>query len=116
MKFRVAKREMRNQGLPIIAINYCGLGNFMNMFEPFAFSSGKYGWCCDYYQFNNAIISTGYSPIGIEPDEKAVEKCKNAGNQVYYDNQLKYEQKVAQATKVVDNFISEVISQNIKKK
>ena len=61
-KIKATKTEMK-QNYKILSVGYCDMQYLLNYHNPIAYSSGSYGWSCDYYEINNIIISTGYSPI-----------------------------------------------------
>jgi hypothetical protein len=92
MKFKVSKRDVKEDYYYIIGTGYCTLQTLLRLENPISYSSGTYGWRCDYYQvpgYNNIIISTGYSSLN----------SKNI-NIDYYD-MAKYE---AKAQKIVDKY------------
>lgn len=70
MKFKVSKKSFKDQR--VYRIGYCKLQWLLCNADPIAYSSGIYGWSCDYYQFGDIYISTGYSPIGKKVDDKIV--------------------------------------------
>ena len=49
---------------------------------PFAYSSGAYGWNCDYYDIDGVCISTGYRPIGRGVDYIALKSYESTANTV----------------------------------
>jgi hypothetical protein len=61
-KIKATKKEMRENYF-IIGISYCLAQNLLHYERPIAYSSGVYGWACDYYLVNGVVISTGYSPL-----------------------------------------------------
>ena len=61
-KIKATKIDMRENHF-IIGISYCLAENLLQYERPIAYSGGVYGWACDYYLINGAIISTGYSPL-----------------------------------------------------
>ena len=75
MKLRATKKEMREGYDKVLRIGYCNAQNLLWGEEPFAYSAGRYGWCCDYYDINGVLISTGYAPIeskGMKSDYKRI--------------------------------------------
>ena len=74
MKLRTTKKQIKESGYDIISLGYCQADNILTYSSPFAYSSGAYGWSCDYYQFGNVIISTGYQPIGRSVNFDLVKK------------------------------------------
>ena len=77
MKAKVTKKEIRNNYNNIIAIPYCEATYLLRDLSPNFYSYGIYGWCCDYYEIGNVIISTGYSPIGDYADMKFLHELEN---------------------------------------
>lgn len=61
-KIKATQKEMRENHF-IIQISYCLAENLLHYEKPIAYSSGAYGWACDYYLVNGSVISTGYRPI-----------------------------------------------------
>ena len=61
-KIKATKKEMRENYF-IIGISYCLAENLLQYQKPIAYSSGSYGWACDYYLVNGTVISPGYSPL-----------------------------------------------------
>ena len=81
MKLRATKKEMREGYDKVLRIGYCNAQNLLWGEEPFAYSAGRYGWCCDYYDIGGVLISTGYSPIeskGMRSDYERIREyeCK----------------------------------------
>lgn len=64
MKLKATKKEILNGYKPVIKVGYCQIQTLLNTSQAFAYSCGVYGWSCDYYDFKDAIISTGYAPVG----------------------------------------------------
>ena len=64
-KIKATKTEMRHN-YKILSIGYCDMQYLLNYQNPVAYSSGSYGWSCDYYDIKGIIISTGYSPISTK--------------------------------------------------
>jgi hypothetical protein len=61
-KIKTTKNEMK-QNYRILSVGYCDMQYLLNYESPIAYSSGVYGWSCDYYYIEGVVISTGYSPI-----------------------------------------------------
>ena len=67
MKLKTTRKQIRDAGMPIVAVGYCDLQTTFHVLgiEPFAYSTRAEGWACDYYEIDGRfIISTGYAPIG----------------------------------------------------
>ena len=63
MKLRATKKEMREGYYYIFSVGYCNMQSLLRERQPFAYSSGAYGWACDYYDIDGVLISTGYAPL-----------------------------------------------------
>jgi hypothetical protein len=62
----------------IIGISYCLAQNLLAYENPIAYSVGTYyGWACDYYLVNGAVISTGYSPLSSKNAVASYEMIKD---------------------------------------
>ena len=68
MKYRTTKKAIQEMSNPIYRVGYCNLQHLLRFIDPFAYSTRAEGWACDYYDVENVIISTGYSPIGRKTD------------------------------------------------
>ncbi|MEI6296197.1 MAG: hypothetical protein WCO84_00945 [bacterium] len=63
MKFKTTKKAIKDNYYRILSVPYCELQNLLRYENPIAYSSGSYGWACDYYYVDGVLISTGYSTI-----------------------------------------------------
>lgn len=85
MKQKYTKKSIRNNGVPVIAIGYCDAQTLFPSDNAYGYSSGSYGWDCDYhmvYGDNLTIISTGYRPIGIPADHEIVRLYENRAREL----------------------------------
>ncbi len=96
MKLEITKKAIRDLDQTILKIGYCS-AQYLLRFQPkFAYSAGKYGWSCDYYEVNGVIISTGYFPIGKEVEYKLVQEYDDKAREICNDHSRSYEdQKTA---------------------
>jgi len=62
MKLLTTKKHITEQYHRIISVGYCELQFLLRYKNPFAYSTRKEGWACDYYVINGILISVGYSP------------------------------------------------------
>lgn len=88
MKLRATKKEMREGYDKVLRIGYCNAQNLLWDEEPFAYSAGRYGWCCDYYDINGVLISTGYAPIeskGMRSDYKRIREYEARAERLRYE-------------------------------
>lgn len=89
MKLRATKQEMREGYDKILRIGYCNAQNLLNYEQPFAYSAGRYGWCCDYYDIDGVLISTGYSPIeskGMKLDYARLREYEERAGKIRYSD------------------------------
>ena len=64
VKFKTTKKEILGGYYHIVRIGYCEGDYLLRHLTPIAYSSGKYGWQCDYYHVDaNTVVSTGYAPL-----------------------------------------------------
>ena len=84
MKFKATKKEMKANYRNILSVGYCDLQQLLKYESPIAYSAGTYGWCCDYYDIDGVIISTGYSPIGKDTDYKTIRKYEKLAHDLPY--------------------------------
>lgn len=108
MKFKATKKEMKEGYNTIISIGYCNAQSLLRDKSPIAYSSGIYGWACDYYDVDGVLISTGYSPIGTRADYNIIRKYNNKAEKINYNYNLNYEQQKNQVNKLLNEFIKEV--------
>lgn len=65
MKIKATKKSIIQQSGRVLAVGYCALQTLLKYKSPFAYSAGRHGWSCDYYNAGDGlIISTGYAPAG----------------------------------------------------
>jgi len=69
MKLKASKKTIKDGYYKILSIGYCDAQYLLSEENPFAYSSGSYGWACDYYDIDGVCISTGYSPISKNTDK-----------------------------------------------
>ena len=78
-KFRTSKKFIMESFDPVICVGYCALQHLLGYKTPIAYTSNKYGWRADVYEFGNAAIVTGYGPFGNKkPDYETVRKYDKA--------------------------------------
>ena len=105
-KYLTTKKDIKNRGNKVLKLGYCKLQNLLGHYvEPFAYSSGTYGWSCDYYNIDGVIISTGYDPIGEEVSGDLVREYEN--KEISYN--LPYEKRQKQGSKLLAEFIKKAI-------
>lgn len=108
IKFKVTKSSMRYE--EVYSVGYCQLQTLLRHESPVAYSaSSAYGWQCDYYQFDNVYISTGYGPIGKPINNKIIAKYEKAAKKIdedYYN--CDWEKRKKQFKKLIKRFLDEI--------
>ena len=85
MKTKVTKKSIKENFIRVLCVGYCDMQSLLRHKNPFSYSCGSYGWMCDYYDFGDICISTGYNPTGEkvnysvirEFEEKAEKICRS---------------------------------------
>ena len=119
MKYKITKKEVKNNYRNIIRVGAVELYYLLKFTEPAAYTSGVYGWNADIYDFDNVAIVTGYRSFGnITPDYDIVEKYNQLGKEIYEEkhNSSKDwneedEVKKNRLNKLIEEFIKEVTKQ-----
>lgn len=110
MKLKTTKTQIKNNFVKIYSIGYCGIQYLTYYKNPFAYSSGVYGWACDYYEIENVCLSTGYNPIGQNVDYKILRKYELKAQKIILDYTLEYETKQKKINKLLIEFIKTLIN------
>lgn len=79
-KEKVSKNAIKEEYPTIIAVECGAMQSLLHFQTPFAYSVGRDGWHCDYYNVDGIIISTGRKPIG------AIKVAKSPTQLRYYEN------------------------------
>jgi len=106
-KIKATKREMK-ENYYIIGIGYCKAQYLLNNETPIAYSSGVYGWSCDYYLIDNVIISTGYSYLDNQNtnyDYKKLRKLDEKARAILHDNSIDYEVARKKVKRMLRTFV-----------
>ena len=103
---------MKGSNYHIITIGYCQAQTLLKYSDIIAHSNGQYGWACDYYEIDDILISTGYSPIAskntnlsyfqIDKYEKKAQKLD--------DYMTPYEKRKKAINKLLSKMIKEAIT------
>ena len=104
MKTKVTKTEVKNNFINIISIGYCDIQYLTYYKRPFSYSSGVYGWSCDYYDIENVCLSTGYSPIGKNVDYKLIKTYEAKAQKIVTDYNIDYKTKEKRVNKLILEF------------
>ena len=77
-KKKVTKKAIKSRFSNIYNVGYCHIQSLLRYSEPFAYSSGAYGWSCDYYDLGGGVVlSSGYSCIGQVVDYETLKKWEH---------------------------------------
>jgi hypothetical protein len=104
MKIKTTKKEFK--GLNVLKVGYCKLQYLLNYKIPFSYSSGVYGWACDYYDIDGVIISTGYSPIGKQVKSDILEHYNAQALKVLNNVNIEHQEK----TKLLNNLLKDFLN------
>ena len=108
MKVKTTKKSVKNAFINIYSIGYCNAQNLLQGVNPFAYSSGTYGWACDYYEIENVCISTGYNPIGDSIDYNLVRKYEDKATKIMDNYNVDYQKRKNKVNKLLLKFINEI--------
>ena len=108
MKVKTSKKSVKNYFNNIYSIGYCNAQYLLQGVNPFAYSSGTYGWSCDYYEIEGICISTGYSPIGKSIDYDLVRKYDDKAMKILDNYNIDYQKRKNKVNKLLLKFINEI--------
>ena len=110
MKFKATKKEMKYNFYYIANIGYCDAQYLLNYKGPIAYSAGVYGWACDYYDIDNVLISTGYSPLAEKNTKKDYELLKSYEDQAraITCSDIDYSEKELKINKLLSDYIKAI--------
>ena len=108
MKLKVTKKQIKNNYTKIYAIGYCDAQNLLDGINPFAYSSGIYGWSCDYYEIDGICISTGYNTIGEGVDFDLLRKYDKKAGEIRSNYNIDYQETKNKINKLLVKFINEL--------
>jgi hypothetical protein len=108
-KIKATKRDMRENHY-IIGIDYCKAQYLLTHERPIAYSSGVYGWACDYYLVDNVVISTGSSPLknkNTKTDYEMIKSYDNKALLIISSSGADYDQKRNALKLLLSEFIEQ---------
>lgn len=109
MKFKTTAKAIRANSIDPIAIGYCDTQYLFRNRKPVAYTSGVYGWNFDVYEIGNHTFCTGYrGMIGRSPSVSVREWEKKAETIWSWENNISYEEKCAEAEKLLNEFLKVV--------
>lgn len=105
MKTKETRKAIKARGCKILSVGYCNAQYLLYYEKPFAYSTRAEGWACDYYLFNDVIISTGYAPIGDNINYFKLRECENKARAIVCDYKIPYEEKLEKLNELLNEFI-----------
>ncbi len=108
-KYKTTFKQIKESNLKIIGIGYCAAQHLLYFTNPTAYSSGTYGWNCDFYQIEpNTVIATGYRTNSKLIDYTIVEKYDNLAAEIIGDKTISWDDKKIQVNNLLEKFVKEV--------
>lgn len=110
-KTKLTKKSLNAEYRNILGTGYCNLQYLLKFQEPFAYSARAEGWACDYYEVDDVLISTGYSPL----KSKRVRSCyeleheyNEIAKEIIENNEIGWEEKEEKVNKLLHNFVERI--------
>jgi hypothetical protein len=108
-KYKTTFKQIKNNNSKVVNIGYCAAQHLLYFSNPTAYSSGIYGWNCDFYQITPAIvIATGYRTMGKLTKYDVVEKYDNEAQKIILNKSIPRDDKKSQIEKLILDFIKVV--------
>ena len=108
MKIKTTKKSFK--GKRVLRVGYAKLQHLLKDRDAFAYSSGVYGWACDYYHLNGFIVSTGYQPTGSRIDYATLEEYDNTAREILNNTETDHETKTLQLETLINDFEGDIIN------
>ena len=108
MKVKTTKKSVKNTFTNIYSIGYCNAQYLLYGMKPFAYSSGRNGWACDYYSTGEVCISTGYNTIGERLPYDIVNKYEKKAEKIISNYDLDYKKRKVKVNKLIVKLINEI--------
>ena len=108
-KIKATKKEMRDNYF-IIGIGYCQAQYLLRYQNAVAYSARTEGWACDYYDIDNVIISTGYSPLkskNVVCNYELIKKYEAKASKIENDYSIDFKARKQRVNKLLKKFIAE---------
>ena len=107
-KYKTSMKAIKENNSKVINIGYCAAQNLLWFNEPTAYSSGVYGWNCNFHQIDrNTVIATGYR-VGKLADHTIVEKYDNEAAEIIGNKNISWDDKKSQVNNLLEKFVKEV--------
>jgi hypothetical protein len=112
MKVKTTKKSVKNAFNKIYEIGYCKAQYLTYFKNPFAYSSGAYGWSCDYYNIDGICISTGYNAIGENVPYDILNKYEKKAQTIIRNYDLDYQKRKTKVNRLLVKLIGELNKNN----
>ena len=110
MKLKTTNKAIKNGYNKIIGVGYCDLQSLLTFKSPFAYTSGTYGWNCDFYDVDGVCICTGYRSIvskNSSVDYDVMREYERKASVIRCDNTIDYETKKEMVNALLLEFVNE---------
>lgn len=111
MKMKTTAKFIKGIPADHIAIGYCGAQTLLSGSDPFAYTTGIYGWNFDAYQFHvpskgMVIISTGYRNMpGRRPNN--LKEYEARASAIAHNWNIDYKERNAQIAELLNEFLAQ---------
>jgi hypothetical protein len=116
MRFQTTAKNIKNNYHYIIGVGYCELQSLLAHTSPIAYSSGIYGWNCDYYEVvtsdnKRVLICTGYRNILHKNTTENYEITREYENKAHEINnsKLSYDDRKEQTLALLQEYVNKCI-------
>ena len=108
-KYKTSMKAIKANNSKVICIGYCAAQHLLYFTNPIAYSSGTYGWNCDFYQIEpNTVIATGYRVAGKLVNYTIVEKYDDEAKTIISNRELGWDDKKSLVNNLLEKFVKEV--------
>ena len=108
-KYKTSMKAIKENNSKVINIGYCAAQNLLRFNEATAYSSGIYGWNCNFHQINqNVVIATGYRTGCKLVNYTIVEDYDNKAAEIISNKTISWDDKKSLVNELLEKFIKEV--------
>ena len=108
-KYKTSMKAIKENNSKVIGIGYCAAQHLLYFTNPTAYSSGTYGWNCDFYQIEpNTVIATGYRTNSKLVEYNIVEKYDTLAAEIISNKTITWDDKKSQVNNLLEKFVKEV--------
>ncbi|MAH44723.1 hypothetical protein CMI37_02790 [Candidatus Pacearchaeota archaeon] len=113
MKLRTTRKAIGVNHYRVIGAGYCELQHLLKFREAMAYSSGIYGWNCDYYNIDGVVIATGYRGVwsqNTHASEKLIRDYDDKAHMVLNDYYTSGSSRWERLDQLLSEFVAKAIS------